>query len=188
MFENPMNPFANGSITDDHREKNVNAHRYNSALSKFTSALLKGKAFRMGARVLCRKPFLFDLNAIKSDLNLQGCFYAGIRVVRIDSIIGSEGKVSDFDRVFHPLNEASRQRWVGMAIAYLSRLPLPPVQLIQVGDAYFVRDGHHRISVARAFEQVAVDAEVITWNALPPFPWQPDAGKGSMIVLKRAVD
>ena len=51
-------------------------------------------------------------------------------------------------------------------------LPLAPIQLIQVGDAYFVRDGHHRISVSRAFGQVAMDAEVITWKAQPPFPWQ----------------
>jgi hypothetical protein len=38
--------------------------------------------------------------------------------------------------------------------------PLPPVELIQVGDSYFVRDGHHRISVARAFGQTAIDAQV----------------------------
>jgi hypothetical protein len=44
--------------------------------------------------------------------------------------------------------------------------------LIKAGDAYFVRDGHHRVSVSRAFGQVAIDAEVITCKASAPFPWQ----------------
>jgi hypothetical protein len=93
-------------------------------------------------------------------------------VVPINSIIGSEGRIADFDIDFHPMSEAVCERWVNMAIVHLSRLPLPPIQLIQIGDAYFVRDGHHRISVSRAFGQVAMDAQVITWKAQPPFPWQ----------------
>jgi hypothetical protein len=94
--------------------------------------------------------------------------------VPIGSIIGSEGRVADFDIDFHPIRETARERWVNMAIVYLSRLPLPPIELIRVGDAFFVRDGHHRISVGRAFGQISMDAEVTTWKAEPPFPWQPE--------------
>ena len=90
----------------------------------------------------------------------------------ISSIIGSEGRVADFDIDFHPIRETSRERWINMAIAYLSRLALPPIELIRVSNGYFVRDGHHRISVGRAFGQIAMDAEVTTWKAQPPFPWQ----------------
>ena len=72
-----------------------------------------------------------------------------------------------------------------MAMAYLSRLPLPPVQLVQVGYAYFVRDGHHRISVSRAFGQASIDAEVITWQAVPPFPWQPETVQKATLILKK---
>jgi hypothetical protein len=81
---------------------------------------------------------------------VHGSFYTGVRVVPISAIIGSEGRTADFDMDFHPLNEGARERWVSMAIAYLACLALPPVQLIQIGEAYFVRDGHHSISVSRA--------------------------------------
>jgi hypothetical protein len=101
---------------------------------------------------------LYDLNALRPGLLLHGCSYSGIQVVPIRSIIGSEGRTTDFDMGFHPVDEAERQRWINVAMAYLSDQPLAPVQLIQVGDAYFVRDGHHRVSVSRAFGQVAIDA------------------------------
>jgi hypothetical protein len=48
---------------------------------------------------------------------------------------------------------------------------LPPVVLVQVGDVYFVRDGHHRISVARALGQLDIEAEVTVWHLSGPLPW-----------------
>jgi hypothetical protein len=150
------------------------ARQYNTALSQFRSALFKGKIFRLKRKLVHRKQDLYDLNALKAELHVRGSFYAGIKVVPISAIIGSEGRTADFDMDFHPRSEAAKERWVNMAIAHLSRLPLPPIQLIQAGDAYFVRDGHHRISVARAFGQIAMDAEVVAWKVSPPFPWQPD--------------
>jgi hypothetical protein len=186
MFENPINPFQFSSRSDECcKARSVTAHRYSTALNQFKSVLQMGKLFRMVMKVLGRKPVLFDLNAIKPGLELHGSHYSGLRAVRIHSIIGSEGKCADFDMGFHPVNETARQRWVNMAIVYLSRLPLPAVHLIQIGDAYFVRDGHHRISVARAFGQDAIDAEIVTWKASPPFPWQPDAAAKELRSWKR---
>jgi hypothetical protein len=173
MFENPLNSIQNTYLLDHDHSEDIHTRRYNTALNQFKASLFKGKIFRLKARMLHRSSFLHDLNAAKPGLLLNGSFYAGTKVVRIASIIGSEGRTSDFDMQFHPMGEEARQRWVNVAVAYLQRLPLPPVELIQVGDAYFVRDGHHRISVSRTFGQVAIDAEVITWKATPPFPWQP---------------
>ncbi|HSB02581.1 MAG TPA: hypothetical protein VLE49_18165 [Anaerolineales bacterium] len=179
MFENRMNPFQNIQLPDQAGSGNIYARQYNTALSQFNATLLQGKIFRLTRKALSRRSYLYDLNVLKSDLHVRGSFYAGIRVVSIRSIIGSEGRTADFDMDFHPVNESARQRWIGLAIAYLSRLPLPPIQLIQAGDAYFVRDGHHRLSVSRAFGQMAMDAEVITWKAAPPFPWQPNAAQAN---------
>jgi len=50
--------------------------------------------------------------------------------------------------------------------------PLPPVELVQVGDVYFVRDGHHRISVARTVGQRDIEAEVTVWHVDGPLPWE----------------
>lgn len=177
MFENPLKSLHHLQPSSSIGSQNIYARQYNTALSQFKSTLLTGKLGRLKRRIIGSPQSLYELNALKPDLKLRGSFYAGLRVVQISSIIGSEGKSADFDMDFHPIGEAARERWVNMAIAYLSRLPLPPIQLIQVGDVYFVRDGHHRISVSRAFGQVAMDAEVITWNAAPPFPWQADSGK-----------
>ncbi|RPJ22689.1 MAG: hypothetical protein EHM33_22860 [Chloroflexi bacterium] len=174
MFENRMNPFENIRLPDQCCSGNMYARQYNTALNEFRSTLFKGKILRLKRKVLNRTQYLYDLNALKPGLHVRGSYYTGIKVVPICAIIGSEGRTADFDMDFHPLNEAARERWVNMAIAYLSRLSLPPVQLIQIGEAYFVRDGHHRLSVSRAFGQIAMDAEVITWKASPPFPWQPD--------------
>ena len=156
------------------------ARQYNVALNHFRAILRKGKIARFFKKVLRRQSDLYDLDSIKRRLSVRGSSYSGIQVVPISSIIGSEGRTADFDRDFHPISEAARERWVNMAIAHLSRIALPPIQLIQIGEAYFVRDGHHRISVSRAFGQVAMDAEVITWKASPPFPWQPDTGQGAV--------
>jgi len=163
---------------------NQYAHQYNKALNKFKSTLFKGAVSRLLRRVMNRSQRLYDLNALKPDLRLHGCAYSGIQVVPIHSIIGSEGRTADFDMGFHPLSEAERQRWINVAIAHLTGQPLAPVQLIQVGDAYFVRDGHHRISVSRAFGQLAIDAEVITWKASAPFPWQAERSKKRPVFAK----
>jgi hypothetical protein len=151
---------------------NNHAHQYNKALNKFKATLFRGVISRLMRQILNHPQQLYDLNALKSDLLLHGSCYSGIQVVPICSIIGSEGRTTDFDMDFHPVSEAARQRWINVAMAYLSGQPLAPVQLIRIGDAYFVRDGHHRVSVSRAFGQVAIDAEVIAWKASPPFPWQ----------------
>src|SRR6185503_14554604 len=135
MFDHPINPFKYSGPSDECcTNKNLYAQRYNMALSKFKTVLLMGKLFRIAMKVMRHKSLLFDLNEIKPELKLHGSFYAGIKVAPIRSIIGSEGKCADFDMGFHPVDETARERWVNMAMVYLSYLPVPPVQLIQIGD------------------------------------------------------
>jgi hypothetical protein len=184
MFENRITPFDHFETPSAGSPRNMYAHLYNTALTHFKSSLMLGKISRLKRRLMHCPAKLFDLNVLKSGLSVRGGFYAGIQVVSIHSIIGSEGKTTDFDMGFHPIKEASRERWVNLAMAYLSRLPLPPVQLVQIDNVYFVRDGHHRISVSRAFGRASIDAEVITWQAVPPFPWQSGAGMETL-PLKR---
>ena len=57
-----------------------------------------------------------------------------------------------------------RDRWVRVATAMIQGLALPPIDIIQVGDQFFVRDGHHRVSVARALGQVEIEAHVTVWE------------------------
>lgn len=85
----------------------------------------------------------------------------GVQYIALDQVIGSEGRSRDFDNQFWPITEHSRDRWVSIAIALGTGKPLPPVQLIQVANGYVVRDGNHRLSVARAFGQTVIEAEIV---------------------------
>ena len=84
----------------------------------------------------------------------------GMQLIPLDSIVGSVDKVRDFDRRFRPTSDRSRQRWE--RLAEKSRLGeyLPPIDVYKLGGLYFVRDGHHRTSVARAQGATEIEAHV----------------------------
>ncbi len=86
---------------------------------------------------------------------------AGTIVVPLAKIVGTEGRSEDFDAEFHPLKAHNRERWISIAAACQMGIVLPAVELVQDGDAYYVRDGHHRISVARMMGQLEIDARVV---------------------------
>jgi hypothetical protein len=70
-------------------------------------------------------------------------------------------------------------RWLRIAAARDQGKVLPPVVLVQVGDVYFVRDGHHRISVARALGQQDIEAQVTLWQVKGTLPWEMRVGEGA---------
>src|SRR5215212_4453698 len=76
-------------------------------------------------------------------------FYRGTRVVEVDKIVGSVGRWRDFDRSFLPTRASVGHKWKRIDRAFQRGEDLPPVELYEIGDAYFVVDGHHRVSVAR---------------------------------------
>ena len=97
---------------------------------------------------------------------------ARICSVPIDRIRGSKDRCADFDRDFYPLQDHSRERWLCIARARKRGKALPPVELVQIGEIYFVRDGHHRISVARALGQRAIETRVVVWQVSGRLPWE----------------
>lgn len=133
----------------------------------FQRVYLRGMFRRLGW-TLTRKPQnLLSLQSSLKNVQVDDRHYAGIQVVPIALIQGSEGRNRDFDRAFTPRDEHTRERWIQVAAARKQAVPVPPVELIRVGDIYFVRDGHHRISVACARGEVFVEAEVIDWILKP---------------------
>ncbi len=87
--------------------------------------------------------------------------YLGMRTIPVDKIVGSEGRYYDFSASFLPKKEMLRNRWVSIDKAHLSNINLPPIRVFKLGGCYFVRDGNHRVSVARAQGVEFIDAEVI---------------------------
>ncbi len=90
--------------------------------------------------------------------------YVGMRTIAIQTIRGSEERAEDFDNFFRPLAEHNRERWLSVAEARLNGVSLPPVALIEMSGSYFVRDGHHRVSVAQALGECYIDAEIVRWQ------------------------
>jgi hypothetical protein len=87
--------------------------------------------------------------------------YCGMRTVEVEKIAGSVGRYKDFDAWFLPHKRSMGERWSRVDRAYQEGVELPAVSLYKVGDAYFVRDGNHRVSVARYHKVVTIDAEVV---------------------------
>ena len=90
--------------------------------------------------------------------------------VPLDAIVGSVGRTFDFTREFLPLQDSDMDRWVGVSVAMSGLRGLPPVELYRIGDAYFVRDGNHRVSVARQLGAKTIHAYVTPVYTRVPLP------------------
>jgi hypothetical protein len=85
----------------------------------------------------------------------------GVQTIPLDSIVGTVDRGSQtFDRAFRPATGDLRARWQRIASARRRGVPLPPIDVYRVGELHFVRDGHHRVSVARAQGDTTIDAQV----------------------------
>jgi hypothetical protein len=85
----------------------------------------------------------------------------GLQVVPLDAIVGSVDRTVDFDRGLRPTSARLRSRWERINAAQRRGEALPPVSLYKIGDLYFVRDGHHRVSVAKSLGRADIDAYVV---------------------------
>ena len=103
-------------------------------------------------------PISFD--EVRRSLRAYNGVRRGILVVDPEKIVGSVGRRRDFNRCFMPLRAAAGERWKRVDLAFHRDKVLPPVSLYKLGDAYFVEDGNHRISVARYHGVPAVEADV----------------------------
>ncbi|MFL5874536.1 MAG: chromosome partitioning protein ParB [Solirubrobacteraceae bacterium] len=84
----------------------------------------------------------------------------GLLVVPLDAIVGTVDRTRDFDRQFRPTTGRVRARWERIAAATRRGESMPPIDVYRIGDLHFVRDGHHRVSVARALGRHDIDAYV----------------------------
>jgi len=98
-------------------------------------------------------------------LGRRGERQLGLQVIEVDSIVGTVDRGRDFDRSFRPTTGRVRTRWERIATAQREGKAMPPIDVYRIGDMHFVKDGHHRVSVARGMGLDKIDAyvtEVIT--------------------------
>jgi hypothetical protein len=139
-------------------------NRSSEAERLYKRAYHRGRLGQAWARLTRSSRTLLNLTTVTATCTVGNRHYAGTQTVPIREIRGSVGRCHDFDAAFYPLQTHTKTRWLSIARAWQEGVALPPVDLIRVGAIFFVRDGHHRISVARALGQPDIDALVTMWK------------------------
>ena len=127
----------------------------------------RGKAFlsRIQNFLEPDKDRLLSFNDVKEILKPKNETYRGMQAVPLNLIVGSEGRYRDFNKYFLPKADHLRARWERVDVAHLRDIILPAIQLYEIGGVYFVRDGNHRVSVARMKGAGSIDAEVTSLSS-----------------------
>lgn len=129
---------------------------------------------------------LLPYDEFRARLPVRGQHYIGMRQVPIEKIVGSMGRYNDFDRAFLPIQKRTKERWISIDQAHLADVHLPPVELIKIGEIYFVKDGNHRVSVARERGQLEIDAYITEIDT--PIKLSPDIKIDDLERQKKQID
>jgi hypothetical protein len=135
----------------------------------FTVARRRARLSRLKELLLRRdgtRGTLLSPEQTRRGVPASGSMYRGRRTVEVSRIVGSVGKHQQFDPNFMPLSKASPEKWKRVDRAFRLGQELPPVSLLELGGAYFVIDGNHRVSVARFHGVEWIDAEVTEARSL----------------------
>jgi hypothetical protein len=103
---------------------------------------------------------LLRFDEVVSVLGFRGEYYLGLRTIRLDTVVGTVEEARGFDRRFRPASDRDRERWELVDLAERHGTVIPPIEVYRVGGLHFVKDGHHRVSVAIATGQQMIDADV----------------------------
>ena len=120
-----------------------------SAAEDFARARRRAAMEEITARLTRKSAALLSYEEVSEKLHASGATPRGVQEIPLDAIVGSVGRYSDFTRSFLPKLDSDEARWVRIETAPAGLAGLPPIQVYQIGQAYFVLDGNHRVSVAR---------------------------------------
>jgi hypothetical protein len=133
----------------------------------------RSKAFRRAIRsTLTRRSHrLLSLDRVLEVAGLEGKSFGGVHEIPLDKVVGSASaavKGADFDPGFLPINPRLRGRWTRIYKAMVEGDELPPIDVYKLDDAYYVIDGHHRVSVARSLGRAVINARVVEVKTRAP--------------------
>src|SRR6056297_1299231 len=145
-----------------------NSFVHSQARDDFNKARSKATISQLLNALTPDRQRLLSLEDVRNLLKPKSEVYKGMQTVPIEKIIGSEGRYKDFTSAFLPKRDFIRGRWESVDRAHLSDVILPPIKLYEIGGVYFVRDGNHRVSVAKAQGVISIDAEVVSLDTEIP--------------------
>ena len=133
---------------------------YEIAVQDFKRARREAALQQLLSRVNGRSNELLAYDQIIEKLKVVDSVGRGLQEIPLDAIVGSVGRYQDFTRTFLPKKDSDEGRWAGVKTAVLDMRGWPPIDVYKIGEAYFVRDGNHRVSVARQLGNETISAYV----------------------------
>ena len=133
---------------------------YYSALEDFNRLQRRAAMERLWNGLTAKSNELLSYDDVSRQLKIKGRSSSGIQNVPLDAIVGSVGRYNDFTRNFLPKHGGNQVRWARVRASAEEMVGWPPIEVYKVGDAYFVLDGNHRVSVARGLGAKSIQAEV----------------------------
>ena len=157
-----------------------NPYKFQMAIRDFHDARQRAAIQEVLDRLRGRPTQLLSYEEVAEKLNLHVRTERGTQDIPLDAIVGSVGRYTEFTRSFLPRREGDLERWASVKAAMDEGLGLPPIEVYKVGEAYFVIDGNHRVSIARQEGFKYIEARVIEFRT--SIPLTPDISHEDLIV------
>lgn len=158
-----------------------NSINYSKAVSDFHEARRKAELQIILDRLRGESNRLLSFEAVRQAMKAVEGNQRKLKEIPLDAIIGSVGRYSDFTRDFLPRHDNVKHRWAAIMEKAIGLEGLPPIDVYQIGDAYFVQDGNHRVSVARELGATQIQAFVTEVKTRIPF--SPDVQPDQLIMI-----
>ncbi len=137
-----------------------NPLNYRVAVQDFKRARKQAAVRQLLAHLTGKSTELLAYDDVRQQLRETGTIERGLQEIPLDAIVGSVGRSDDFTRDFLPKKDSDQERWAQVKTAILDMSGMAPIDVYQVGEGYFVRDGNHRVSVARQLGTPTISAHV----------------------------
>ena len=157
-----------------------------SAVQDFQDARRRASMERMFSRLRGKSSDLLSYEEVREQLHALEKSEETLEDIPIDAIVGSVGRYLDFTRSFLPTKESDLDRWARVKVGASSLEGLPPIEVYKVGEAYFVKDGHHRISVTK--QQGADYIQAYVTEVRTDVPLTPDVQPSDLILKAEYAD
>lgn len=164
-------------MTERSDRKIIEAQRH------FAYARLQADLERVLARLSGKSPDLLSFEKVRQQLLAGGTSKQVLKDIPLEAIVGSVGRYTDFTRSFLPLRDSDQARWAKIEVEFNSLEGLPPIEVYQIGEVYFVIDGNHRVSVAR--QMGASHIEAFVTEVKTRVPLSPDTQPDDLILKAR---
>jgi nucleotide-binding universal stress UspA family protein len=138
----------------------VSEKSYSQALQDFRRARQEAALRQLLGRFLGRSDQLLAYRDLSDKLNITDTHEQGLQEIPLKAIVGSVGRADDFTRDFLPKRDSDAERWASVKAAVIDMRGWSPIDVYKIGDVYFVKDGNHRVSVARQLGNETISANV----------------------------